>query len=347
MGLSFVLSGDSCSIGSGPSADLQVFEPSVAPLHARVRSLQGAHYLSDAGSASGTYARGVRLGAGQEIPLADGELFQLGAVSIAYTRAPTMDRLAAFRPMAKLSVTSGVGVGASASFSERALVGSAENTQLRLAGAASLELEVVCHQGAVFRARFVGRAHLQERGAAGHRLGKAVGRRADADFNGRHAALRGAMNSAADQQLKESVEREVLACIGCNDCLLACPIVESRHVTIAELNNSVHLPMLNDANVARFVTACTQCRQCVPACPADLNRADMVLFNKLKIEDSVPDHELTLQARTVAFASGMTLDGLSQKLGELQLFRGGEPGSSQAPGAQVDAAHARAGRRAV
>jgi CRP-like cAMP-binding protein len=51
----------------------------------------------------------------------------------------------------------------------------------------------------------------------------------------------------------------------------------------------------------------------------------MVLLNKLKVEDSVPDHELMLQARTVAFASGMTLDGLSQKLGELQLFRGASP----------------------
>jgi Fe-S-cluster-containing hydrogenase component 2/CRP-like cAMP-binding protein len=133
------------------------------------------------------------------------------------------------------------------------------------------------------------------------------------------------MSSAADQQLKSRVEHEVLACIGCNDCLLACPIMESKHVTIAELNASVHLPTISDANVASFVTACTQCRQCVPACPADLNRADMVLLNKLKVEDSVPDHELMLQARTVVFPSGMSLDGLSQKLAELQLFRGASP----------------------
>lgn len=127
---------------------------------------------------------------------------------------------------------------------------------------------------------------------------------------------------SADQLLLASVEREVLACIGCNDCLLACPVVESRHVTIAELNGAVHLPTITDANVARFVTACTQCRQCVPACPADLNRADMVLLNKLKVEDSVPDHELTLQARSTAFASGITLDGLSQTLTGLALFQG-------------------------
>lgn len=133
------------------------------------------------------------------------------------------------------------------------------------------------------------------------------------------------MSASIDEQLRDAVEREVLACIGCNDCLLACPIVESRQVTIAELNGAVHLPTIAEANVAAFVTACTQCRQCVPACPADLNRADMVLLNKLKVEDSVPDHELMLQARTVAFASGMTLDGLSQKLTELQLFRGASP----------------------
>ena len=133
------------------------------------------------------------------------------------------------------------------------------------------------------------------------------------------------MSTAADEQLRQSVEGELLACIGCNDCLLACPVVESRGVSIAELNAAVHLPVISDANVAAFVTACTQCRQCVPACPADLNRADMVLLNKLKVEDSVPDHELMLQARTVAFPSGITLDGLSQKLSELQLFRGAAP----------------------
>jgi len=150
MGLSFVLSAEQCSIGSGASADLQVFDPSVAPLHARVRAAQGAHYLSDLGSASGTYARGVRLPPGQEMALADGELFQVGGVGIAYTRAPTTDRVAAFRPMAKLSIASGAGVGQSIEFTERALVGSAEGAQLRTPGAAAYELELLVHQGAYF-----------------------------------------------------------------------------------------------------------------------------------------------------------------------------------------------------
>jgi NADPH-dependent 2,4-dienoyl-CoA reductase/sulfur reductase-like enzyme/pSer/pThr/pTyr-binding forkhead associated (FHA) protein len=150
MGLSFVLTSEECLLGSGPQAQLQVFEPSVAALHARVRVYQGNHYLSDLGSASGTFARGARLPAGQELPLTDGELFQLGAVSVAYTRAPTRDRVAAFRPMAKISVTSGAGAGQSASFAERARVGSAADAELTIAQAAPFELELIVHQGAYF-----------------------------------------------------------------------------------------------------------------------------------------------------------------------------------------------------
>jgi pSer/pThr/pTyr-binding forkhead associated (FHA) protein len=149
-GLSFVLSGEHCTIGSGHGVDLQIFEPSVAPLHARVRAVQAAHYLADAGSLSGTYARGVRLGPGQELPLVESELFQLGAVAIAYTRAPTRDRVAAFRPLAKLSIASGAGTGQSASFAERLLVGGADGTGLKVPGAQPYELELLLHQGTFF-----------------------------------------------------------------------------------------------------------------------------------------------------------------------------------------------------
>jgi len=150
MGLSFVLAAEPCTIGSGAGAELQIFEPSVAAAHARVRVYQGVHYLCDLGSPSGTFARGTRLPPGQELPLVDGELFQVGAVSVAYTRAPTRDRVAAFRPMARLSVTSGAGAGQSASFAERARVGSAADVDLRVAGATPYELELIVHQGAYF-----------------------------------------------------------------------------------------------------------------------------------------------------------------------------------------------------
>ena len=130
------------------------------------------------------------------------------------------------------------------------------------------------------------------------------------------------MTTRYETELSRRVETEALACIGCNDCLLACPVPESRNVTIGEINFAIHLPVITQQNVIDFVTACTQCQQCVPACPADLNRAQMVLLNKLKVEDSVPDHELMLQSRTVAFPSGWTLSGLAKKLIELEVFRG-------------------------
>ena len=38
------------------------------------------------------------------------------------------------------------------------------------------------------------------------------------------------------QVLAEQVEEEVIACIGCHDCMLACPLVESQYVSIADLN---------------------------------------------------------------------------------------------------------------
>jgi len=128
--------------------------------------------------------------------------------------------------------------------------------------------------------------------------------------------------SRYERKLAHRVETQTLACIGCNDCLLACPVSESRLITIGELNAAVSQPLITQKNVIDFVSACTQCGQCIPACPADLNRAEMVLFNKLKVEDSVPDHELLLQAKNVTFPSGFRLDGLAQSLMGIELFRG-------------------------
>jgi CRP-like cAMP-binding protein/Fe-S-cluster-containing hydrogenase component 2 len=126
----------------------------------------------------------------------------------------------------------------------------------------------------------------------------------------------------AERKLQARVEAESMACIGCNDCLLACPITQSKSVTIAELNLAIYMPTIEHRHVADFVLACTQCKQCVPACPSDLNRAEMVLFNKLKVEDSVADFELSLQARTTTFPSGISLNGLADKLTRLELFAG-------------------------
>jgi Fe-S-cluster-containing hydrogenase component 2/CRP-like cAMP-binding protein len=130
------------------------------------------------------------------------------------------------------------------------------------------------------------------------------------------------VTTSYQQELEARVGAQTRACIGCNDCLLACPIVESRTVTIAELNRAVRLSVIDTPHVAAFLNACTQCKQCVPACPADLDRSEMVLFNKLKVEDAVSNHELLLQDGVHVRPSGFSLDGLSQGLAALELFRG-------------------------
>lgn len=126
-------------------------------------------------------------------------------------------------------------------------------------------------------------------------------------------------------QLREEVEREIMSCIGCNDCMLACPLPEKRFVTIAELNAGVLAEKITAPNVAAFVSACTQCQQCIPVCPADLHRADMVLWNKLKVENAAPNQVMQLQVGENVTPSQWTLDLLSQYLTEFPLFQGVDP----------------------
>jgi CRP-like cAMP-binding protein/Fe-S-cluster-containing hydrogenase component 2 len=123
-------------------------------------------------------------------------------------------------------------------------------------------------------------------------------------------------------KLATQVENQVMACIGCNDCMLACPLPQTRNVTIGELNFAVHQETITNQRVIDFVTACTQCRQCVPVCPADLSRADMVLFNKIRVENTVPDQEIMLQVGEHVTPSSWTLDGLAAHLLQLPLFEG-------------------------
>jgi CRP-like cAMP-binding protein/Fe-S-cluster-containing hydrogenase component 2 len=125
--------------------------------------------------------------------------------------------------------------------------------------------------------------------------------------------------------LRSEVEREIMACIGCNDCLLACPLPEAKQVTIAQLNHAVLDEQIVSADVIGFVQACTQCQQCVPVCPADLHRADIVLYNKLKVEEVAPDREMPLQVGPNITGSGWSLDALANHVTSLPLFAGVEP----------------------
>lgn len=127
------------------------------------------------------------------------------------------------------------------------------------------------------------------------------------------------------QRLGEQVSHDVMACIGCNDCLLACPLEESRNVTIAELNHAALEETITAANVISFVNACTQCQQCVPVCPADLRRADIVLWNQMKVQTIAPDRVVPLQAGERIVDSEWTVDSLARHLATLPLFEKVDP----------------------
>ena len=82
----------------------------------------------------------------------------------------------------------------------------------------------------------------------GHRLGphpfKLQQRRRPFARAERRAPLRGIRMIESREALAAKAEAEVMACIGCNDCMLACPLPHAKLVTIAELNAAVQLPVV-------------------------------------------------------------------------------------------------------
>lgn len=129
------------------------------------------------------------------------------------------------------------------------------------------------------------------------------------------------------QELEHKVLSEVEECIGCNDCMVACPLDETKWVSIADLNEAVWETEVSSPEVAAFVTACTQCQQCVPVCPTDLSRADMVLFNKLKVQDVAPDRRVALMIGDRTAVSRWTTDSLTAWLTRFPAFAAVEPRS--------------------
>lgn len=77
------------------------------------------------------------------------------------------------------------------------------------------------------------------------------------------------------------VAQELHACIGCNECLLACPAI-TEDVSIDVLNRET-LSGLISAPVARFARACYQCGACVAPCPVGLHRDAMMMWLKVRM----------------------------------------------------------------
>ncbi|HET8846583.1 MAG TPA: 4Fe-4S dicluster domain-containing protein [Ktedonobacteraceae bacterium] len=77
------------------------------------------------------------------------------------------------------------------------------------------------------------------------------------------------------------IVQELHACIGCNECLLACPALGDS-MTIDVLNRETMSGPISRP-VAQFARACYQCGACVAPCPVGLHRDAMMMWLKVRL----------------------------------------------------------------
>jgi ferredoxin len=82
---------------------------------------------------------------------------------------------------------------------------------------------------------------------------------------------------------------ELSACIGCNECLLACPAL-GESLTIDVLNRETLVGPISRP-VARFARSCYQCGACVSPCPVGLHRDAMMMWLKVRLLRSHQEDE--------------------------------------------------------
>lgn len=80
---------------------------------------------------------------------------------------------------------------------------------------------------------------------------------------------------------RSQITQEIHACIGCNECLLACPAL-AQPITMDVLNKETLSGPITPA-VARFARSCYQCGACVSPCPVGLHRDAMMMWLKVKL----------------------------------------------------------------
>jgi Na+-translocating ferredoxin:NAD+ oxidoreductase RnfC subunit len=89
------------------------------------------------------------------------------------------------------------------------------------------------------------------------------------------------MNPVLLHKTGSQVRQEIRACIGCSECIQACPAV-AEPITIDMLNRETVSGEISGP-VARFARSCYQCGACVPPCPVGLHREAMMMWLKVRL----------------------------------------------------------------
>jgi Fe-S-cluster-containing hydrogenase component 2/pSer/pThr/pTyr-binding forkhead associated (FHA) protein/CRP-like cAMP-binding protein len=110
----------------------------------------------------------------------------------------------------------------------------------------------------------------------------------------------------------ERIHFEIDMCIGCDRCMVACPLPLSSKVTIADLNQATVEEKISPG-VAQFTRACIMCGSCVPVCPVDNHRDLLMLSLKHRLRPSWDD-QANVQGVVENLPSGWTISLLLQQL---------------------------------
>jgi ferredoxin len=80
----------------------------------------------------------------------------------------------------------------------------------------------------------------------------------------------------------KQIRFEIDMCIGCDRCMLTCPVPLSSRVTIADLNAATISETI-PSHIASFTDACVMCGSCVPVCPVGNHRDLLMLSLKQRL----------------------------------------------------------------
>lgn len=106
------------------------------------------------------------------------------------------------------------------------------------------------------------------------------------------------MKSISRYQSSQELADTLAACIGCQECLFACPAI-IEPIPIGQLNHETFSDQYSPA-VTRFARDCSLCGACIPACPVGIDRSAMMLWIKIRlIQPGQKTHDPTYHTNSV------------------------------------------------